>query len=154
MRWTAAILALCAFALPAFAWGPLGHRAVGQLAEQQLSAKARQAVRDLLGDESLAEASLWADEIRSDAQWSMSAPWHYVNIPDGQAYDRTRRASEGDVLEALERFIAVLRYDCASREDRVAALKFIANFVGDGSVPVHSGHLVSDAGQVWAEARA
>ncbi len=118
---------------------------MGQIAEERLSANARQAIRGLLGDESLAEASLWADEVRSEPQWRMSEPWHYVNIPDGQAYDRMRRSRDGDVVEALERFVAVLRYGEASREDKVAALKFIAHFVGDVHQPLHVGR-ASDRG--------
>ncbi len=144
MRWLIVILAL-ASSLPALAWGPVGHRAVGEIAEDRLSPKARQAVRDLLGAESLAEASLWADEIRSEPRWQVSSPWHYVNIPDGQAYDRTRRDRAGDVIEALERFVAVLRYKASSREDKVAALKFIAHFVGDIHQPLHVGR-ASDRG--------
>ncbi len=135
-------LGLCASAL---AWGPTGHRAVGHIAEQRLNAKAQQAVRGLLGDEPLAEASLWADEIRSESQWQVSSPWHYVNIPDGQVYDRTRRDPGGDVIEALERFVAVLRYGASSREDKIAALKFIAHFIGDIHQPLHVGR-ASDRG--------
>lgn len=145
MRLLVAIFLLPMCSASAFAWGPIGHRAVGQIAEERLSAKARQAVRDLLGDESLAEASLWADEIRSQPQWQVSLPWHYVNIPDGVTYDRTRRGREGDVIEALERFVAVLRYNRSSREDKVAALKFIAHFVGDIHQPLHVGR-ASDRG--------
>lgn len=145
MRLLVAILALCAASSPALGWGPIGHRAVGQIAEERLSAKSRQAVRALLGDESLADASLWADEIRAEPQWQVSSPWHYVNIPDGQTYDRTRRDRDGDVIEALERFVAVLRYPPSSREDKIAALKFIAHFAGDIHQPLHVGR-VSDRG--------
>jgi len=145
MRLLVAILALFASSLPALAWGPIGHRAVGQIAEERLSAKAQQAVHGLLGDESLAEASLWADQIRSDDQWRVSSPWHYVNIPDGQTYNRARRDRDGDVIEALERFVAVLHFDGSSREDKIAALKFIAHFVGDIHQPLHVGR-ASDRG--------
>lgn len=145
MRLLVAISGLFAISLPALAWGPIGHRAVGQIAEERLNAKSQQAVRVLLGDESLAEASLWADEIRTEPQWQVSSPWHYVNILDGRAYDRTRRDRDGDVIEALERFVAVLRYRASSREDKVAALKFIAHFVGDMHQPLHVGR-ASDRG--------
>lgn len=145
MRRLAVILALIVSSLPAFAWGPIGHRAVGQIAEQRLGAKARQAVRGLLGDESLAEASLWADEIRSESRWQISSPWHYVNLADGQPYDRTQRSRDGDIVEALERFVAVLRYGGSPREDKLAALKFIAHFVGDLHQPLHVGR-ASDRG--------
>lgn len=139
------VVILLGVSASAFAWGPVGHRAVGQIAEERLSPKARQAVRGLLGDESLAEASLWADQIRSEARWRVSSPWHYVNIPDGQAYDRGRRDRDGDVIEALERFVAVLRYEGSSREDKLVALRFIAHFVGDLHQPLHVGR-ASDRG--------
>ena len=145
MRLLVAILLCFTSSATALAWGPVGHRAVGQVAEERLGAKTRQAVRDLLGSESLAEASLWADEIRSESKWRVSSPWHYVNIPDGQPYGRTRRSPDGDVVAALERFVAVLRYDGSSREDKLAALKFIAHFVGDVHQPLHVGR-ASDRG--------
>ena len=145
MRLLVAILLCFASSATALAWGPVGHRAVGQIAEERLGAKTRQAVRDLLGNQSLAEASLWADEIRSESKWRVSSPWHYVNIPDGQAYNRARRSRDGDVVGALERFVAVLHHDGSSREDKQAALKFIAHFVGDIHQPLHVGR-ASDRG--------
>ncbi|MDZ7827846.1 MAG: S1/P1 nuclease [Gammaproteobacteria bacterium] len=52
--------------LPAegLAWGRAGHRVTGALAERWLSPQARAAVLSILGRESLAEASTWADEMR------------------------------------------------------------------------------------------
>ena len=60
------LLALLAILVPAtsFGWGRDGHRIIGHIAEQFLSTNARAAVRDLLGAESLAEVSTWADEVR------------------------------------------------------------------------------------------
>ncbi len=128
-----------------FAWGPVGHRAVGHIADQRISPQTREAIEDLLGHETLAEASLWADGIRSEAKWRQTSPWHYVNVPDGERYDPTRRSSSGDVLEALERFTVVLRYEHSSRQDKIAALRFIAHFVGDIHQPLHVGR-ASDRG--------
>ena len=61
-------------------WGPTGHRIVGRIAEQHLSAEARQQLQALLGPESLAQVSTWPDEIRADPLWSHASPWHYINI--------------------------------------------------------------------------
>ena len=47
-------------------WGAIGHRIVGRIAEQHLSAEARQQLQALLGPESLAQVSTWPDEMRSD----------------------------------------------------------------------------------------
>jgi hypothetical protein len=128
-----------------FAWGPVGHRAVGHIAAQRISPQARAAIEDLLGRETLAEASLWADGIRSEARWRHTGPWHYVNIPDGECYDPATRSRNGDILEVLERFTSLLRYQGSSRQDKIAALRFIAHLVGDIHQPLHVGR-ASDRG--------
>jgi hypothetical protein len=49
----------------AWAWGRLGHRIISRIAEKQLTPKAKAAIAELLEPgESLANASLWADENR------------------------------------------------------------------------------------------
>src|SRR5437016_972630 len=77
----AAVLAgLAAAPGSALAWGRMGHRAAAKLAEARLNPAARAAVRDLLEPgESLADASTWADEVRSARP--ETGPWHYVNVP-------------------------------------------------------------------------
>ena len=71
--------------LPAnvFAWGMLGHRVTGGIAEHYLNAKAKAAIKKLLGNESLAMAANWADFIKSDRSYDYLGPWHYVNINTG-----------------------------------------------------------------------
>lgn len=130
---------------PAGAWGPNGHRVVGRIAENHLSAQARAAVRELMGPESLARAGTWADEIRSDRAWDHAAPWHYINIDDDETLETAERSSRGDVLSALERFEAVLRKPDAPRQDRVEALRFLVHFVADVHQPLHVGRR-SDGG--------
>ena len=58
-------LLLLAFALllPTL-WWDLGHRIVAQLAESRLTPHTREAVREILGGQSLADASVWADNIQ------------------------------------------------------------------------------------------
>ena len=70
----------------AFAWGQTGHRVTGAIAEPLLSRRATREVRAILGAESLAEASTWADEMRSDPTpfWKTTAnPWYYVTVVSG-----------------------------------------------------------------------
>ena len=64
---------------PALAWGKLGHRVVGGIADSHLTAKARAALKKLLGNESLAMAASWADFIKSDRAYDYLGPWHYIN---------------------------------------------------------------------------
>jgi hypothetical protein len=54
-------LSLGVFTLKASAWSLEGHRTVGQIADSYLSKKARRAVADILGNETMAMVSNWAD---------------------------------------------------------------------------------------------
>jgi hypothetical protein len=136
---TKATLVLLLVPALAFSWGKTGHRVVGQIAENHLSPKAAKAVRELLGPDSLAEVSNWADEIRSDPSWKRADPWHYVNIPDGETYETMSKNPAGDVIVALKKFEATLRNPAAPKEERIQALKFMVHMIGDLHQPLHAG---------------
>ncbi|MBA3576667.1 MAG: S1/P1 nuclease [Sphingomonas sp.] len=134
-----AAIAAASLPSPALAWGKTGHRSVGAVADTHLSGLARAQIREILGVETLEEASTWPDEMRSnpDPFWQKTAsPWHYVTV-GGFAYDKA--PPEGDALEALEFFRRMLRNPNVSREDRQLALRFIVHVVGDLHQPLHVG---------------
>lgn len=141
-----AIPALIIPAHSALAWGAKGHRVVGKIAENHLTPEARRGVEAVLGTESLARASTWADSIRSDASWDHAKPWHYINVPDDGDLATVERASGGDILEALERFEGVLRDGSARRQDKVEALRFLCHFLGDLHQPLHVGRATDRGG--------
>ncbi|MBT2246893.1 S1/P1 nuclease [Sphingobium sp. BHU LFT2] len=129
-------------ATPAQAWGPIGHRITGAIADQNLSGLARANVRLLLGNEDLAEAATWPDDMKSDPSdfWQKSAsPWHYVTVKQGEAYAASDAPPEGDAMMALSRFSAVLRDPRASIEDKRLALRFVVHIIGDLHQPLHAG---------------
>lgn len=64
------------------AWGMLGHRITGQIAESYLTPKTKKAIHAILGDSTVAIASNWADFIRSDSTLRYLDPWHYINLED------------------------------------------------------------------------
>lgn len=139
-----ALLAALALALPApaLAWGPTGHRITGALAERHLAPRARAGVMEILGSESLEEASTWPDHMRSAPGlfWRVTAsPWHYVTVPDGRRWRDQPPPAEGDALTALDRFARTLRDPAASRADKALALRFIIHIVGDLAQPLHVG---------------
>jgi len=68
------------------AWGMLGHRITGQIAESYLTLKAKKAIQAILGDTTIAMASNWADFIRSDSAFKFADPWHYINMEDRLSY--------------------------------------------------------------------
>jgi len=57
-------IALAAILIPSvcFAWGRDGHRITGFIAAKYLTPKAAAAVKDLLGEQTLADVSTWPDE--------------------------------------------------------------------------------------------
>jgi nuclease S1 len=140
-RTALSLLALAALSFPAVAhaWGPTGHRAVGRVAERHLSPAAARAVKELLAPEQLAYVTTWADDIRSEPEWTKGDPWHYTTVPDGQTPETAAKSPTGDVLEAIARFEKVLGDRSAPRPERVQALKWIAHLVGDLHQPLHVG---------------
>lgn len=132
------VLAVC-FSLNALAWGPEGHKIVGALAEKYLTDAARGQIDLIGGGQSLEQLSTWADEIRSDPDWSESKPWHFADIPDGETYDSCERNPEGDVVEAIPRFTKDLINTRLPISKRKEALAFIVHFIGDIHQPLHVG---------------
>ena len=90
-RWRVAVSLSVAWIITAtaHAWSPQGHRLVALVATNHLTPAARQSVSSLLGDASLADVAVWADQyLEGNNQTSF---WHYVNIPlDASSYDRDR----------------------------------------------------------------
>ena len=142
----ATALATVSVAGPAAAWGALGHRLVGELAERHLDPRARAEVAQLLqgeADPSLAGVSNWADELRTQdpERFKATSRWHYINAEGGGcAFDVARDCPADDcvvaALEAQRLILADRSQPLAARRD---ALKFIVHFVGDVHQPMHAG---------------
>ncbi|HTD28714.1 MAG TPA: S1/P1 nuclease [Xanthomonadaceae bacterium] len=139
---------LVALLLPALAlaWGPEGHRVVGELAQRQLDPQATAAVADLLRGEpepTLAGVSNWADELRaSDPDFAKrTSRWHYVNFRSSDCdYVPARDCPGGNcVIAAIDGQLRVLGDRTQPRERRVQALKFVVHFIGDVHQPFHAG---------------
>jgi len=81
----------CYIPIQSLAWGMLGHRIVGGIAENYLTAKTRMEVRKILGNESIAMASNWADFIKSDTSYRYISPWHYVNFEKDLSYAQIQK---------------------------------------------------------------
>jgi hypothetical protein len=129
-------------ASPAWAWGRLGHRVISRLAEKQLSPEAKAAIAELLEPgESLADTSLWADEVRG--RMRNTAPWHYVDVPlDEPKYDARFSgdvSSKGCVVDKINEFRKVIGDKSKSIEDRRFALRFLIHCVEDMHQPCRVG---------------
>lgn len=160
-NWGLLLAALLLAPATALGWGDTGHRISGLVAQDALSAEARQAVRRIAGERTLQMLATWPDFARSDPAWDFVSSWHYVNVDDDQTLDEVlaaaARSPEPDnILEAIDYFVAILAGDAAARESftnlmaakgaapregslDLTALCFLAHFVTDLHQPLHAG---------------
>ena len=127
------------FTLTGFGWGVTGHRVTGWIAEKHISKKAKKELDRILGGQSLAMASNWMDEIRSDSIYDYAEDWHFVTIPEGQTYSETKKNPKGDLIETIERLIAALKSKKLNAKDESEHLKMLIHLIGDIHQPLHVG---------------
>jgi len=140
MRKLSLLLVLALFLTPdAFGWGQVGHRAVGYIAQQRLNPEAQERLSELLDGESLAQASTWMDEIRSDDAYDYTSTWHWVTIPDGMRYAETDKNPDGDALGKTREIIGALQADTLSVEREREYVRFLVHLVADLHQPLHVG---------------
>lgn len=120
-------------------WGKTGHRVVGEIAERHLTKKALNQVMDLLDGESLATASTWADEMRSNPNWRQYDAWHYVNLPLDKEYHEIEHNPKGDVIKTINEAIEILKDPKSKKETKTFYLKYLLHTVGDIHQPLHTG---------------
>ena len=140
MKKTVFIVVFLIIALEGFSWGSNGHRAVGQIAEEHLSRKAKKAVIEILEGNSLAEVSNWMDEIKSDDAYDHTHDWHWVTIPDNTPYSATKLNPNGDLLGKILEISTTLRSGKLDRKQEKEYLKFLIHLVGDVHQPLHVGY--------------
>jgi len=129
--------------IDAWAWGALGHRVIARLAEKHMTPGAKAGLAALLQeDESLADASTWADEYRKKHR--ETGPWHYVDVPlDEPAYDKKWSANatkHGCVLDKINELRLILKDKSKSIEERRFALHFLIHCIQDLHQPLHIGN--------------
>lgn len=151
----------------AYGFGANGHRVVGQIADNHLSATARAALLNILEGEQLSFAATWPDDMRSSPDdpdfwgYSAAANWHFVNVDPNETYEQSRKNNKGDAYVALDTLTAILN-DASIPEGPVAdaltsyfgdlndpskekeikrfAVRFIVHIIGDIHQPLHAGY--------------
>ncbi|WP_316810396.1 S1/P1 nuclease [Pedobacter heparinus] len=128
--------------LNAAAWGMLGHRIVGQIAESYLSSKAKRGVKEVLGNERLAMASNWGDFIKSDPAYDYLYNWHFVNLPAGLdkqgVFDFLTKETSPNVYNKIPEMMAVLKNRQSTPEEKKLAMRLLIHLVGDLNQPMHT----------------
>ena len=125
----------------AYAWGSEGHALVADIAEANLTVKAKQQIQALLaleGYSHLEEVASWADH--SPPRDAQTSPWHYVAIPlAASQFDEQRDClNHNCVIGKIADFAHQLADKNLDQNQRLQALKWLVHFVGDLHVPLHA----------------
>jgi len=127
------------------AWGLLGHRVVGEIAESYLNKRASREIKNILGHESLAMASNWADFIKSEPSYNYLSNWHYINLPAALSSEQLQSSLLKDtVTDAYTRIrflSAELKNRSLEHDKKVMYLRLLIHLVGDLHQPMHTGRL-------------
>lgn len=132
------------------AWGMLGHRVVSQVAESYLNRKTRLEVKKILGNESMAMASNWADFIKSEPAYNYLGNWHYINLPAGMNVDQLNNHLQNDTttnaFTRINFLSAELKNKSLEQDKKVMYLKLLIHLVGDIHQPMHTGRVEDQGG--------
>ena len=136
----------------AWGWGKAGHEVVGKIAEAHLTNDVLEKIKDILDDQSLAEASTWPDQIKNAKGWTHTRTYHYMSIDDDSNYYdalESLTASErkySDIVRSLLKAEDMLKDDKTAKEDKANAIRFLVHFIGDLHQPLHIGRYEDTGG--------
>ncbi len=152
----------------AIAWGPKGHRIVGEIASRHLTHRSKKAIAHILGSEhyqkhALAGISTWPDDIRPDPEWNnrnakeqrqaekdakhwydrpLNTFWHFATVPTMEDLDKLNQLpekySKGLIIFKLRQSEDILRNKIPG--DKKLALTWLVHLVGDIHQPLHVGN--------------
>lgn len=140
-RWLIFPASLCLLLL--VSWGPAAHRVMATIAQKHLSPTAKAAIDSLLGKQTLADVASWADEVQQKRAFKNTGEWHFVpDIPIGLtqdpiAFDKMLAASAPNINSAILQQQAILKDKTSTKKQKIIALKFLINLVGDAHDPMH-----------------
>ncbi len=123
----------------AAAWGPSGHRIIGEMAESRMTNKAKKKVTAIFGNSSVAMMSNWGDFVRSDSAYNGTDTWHYTNLDGGltrEAFDTlaVKQTAGENVFRVME-----LTAHMKQNPNDTNMLKMLVHIVEDMHCPMHMG---------------
>lgn len=137
------------FALLSFnfasAWGTTGHRVIAEIAENNLSCRAKMKLKKLIGKQKLAYWANWPDFIKSDTTgvWKHTEQWHYVNISPQNGFQNFERElklqKSPNLYTEIKNLEAKLKDRKLPKQERETALRFLIHMMGDLAQPMHVG---------------
>lgn len=146
--WIPAVLLL--LPVQSFAWGMLGHRIVGEIAMRHLTPQAKAAVVKILGNETLAIASTWADFIKSDTSYRYLNTWHYADFEKDLTYNEfvkeLNTKTEANAYNRMQFLIKELKNKNLPADKKRMYLRLLVHFAGDVHQPFHVSEDVDQGG--------
>jgi len=132
------------------AWGMLGHRVVAQIADNNLNPKARLALKAILGNESLAMGSNWADFVKSDKSYDYLYNWHFINFAAGlSSADINGLLKVDTAVNAFTKInflVNELKKKNLPKAQKIIYIRLLVHIVGDVHQPMHTGRAEDKGG--------
>jgi hypothetical protein len=132
------------------AWGMLGHRVVGQIAETNLNPKTKIALKGIMGNETLAMSSNWADFVKSDKSYDYLYNWHFVNFAGGlNSVDINRLLKADTAVNAYTKInflVNELKKKNLPKAQKIIYIRLLVHIVGDIHQPMHTGRAEDKGG--------
>ena len=134
------------FSIPmqAMSWGLTGHRVVGEIADSYLKANARIEIKKILGNESLAMASNWADFVKADPTYSYLSSWHFVNLDRGlsltQMDEALKRDTTTNAYAKITALVKELKNNQLHADKKRFYVRVLVHLLGDIHQPMHIGN--------------
>lgn len=122
-----------------WAWGPLGHRIVAEIADNHLLPAVKIKIEKNFTIKKLSDVANWADVVKKKRS---QGSWHYCNIEEPEReYVRERDCPhEACVVEKLKKYARVLEERGVAGKESKEALMYLVHFVGDIHQPLHLGN--------------
>lgn len=119
----------------AWSWGSEGHRIVAAIAQGELTPRTKSTVNRILDGESLADASTWMDEVRSDKRFDYLKTWHFtkINVCSGVRL----QCPAGNCSTSKTQW-AMQALRSRDLDEQRFALRVLIHLVGDIHQPLHS----------------
>lgn len=144
VKFLVAITALMSFiSTDVMAWGTTGHRVVAEIAERNLSVKAKENLKKVIGNQKLAYFANWPDFVKSDPRFKDNDSWHYLNLEANlskeQCDEALEKSSEKNLYKKSLLLIDELKSKKVSLEQEQQNLYYLIHMIGDGHQPMHMG---------------
>lgn len=127
-----------------WAWGTTGHRIVAEIAERNLTKKAKKNLKKVIGDQKLAYFANWGDFVKSNPAYKDKDSWHYLNLEGDlnkeQCYESIENSTDKNLYKRSLLLIEDLKNNKElSNEEQREALYYLIHMIGDSQQPMHVG---------------